>query len=123
MPAIIHPSDIWEHSLTEILNHDTKSESEIIMRAWVKHKKLGDFNSLSTYDLNDFTLSGILCYYQEKADSELSLMMRNTPLKELYNLWRYIQHVMLESQYDYDGDEFDNPLDEQKFSMQTIGNV
>ena len=86
MPAIIHPSDLWEHSLTEILNHDTKSESEIIMRAWVKHKKLEDFNSLSTYDLNDFTPSGILCYYQEKADSELSLMMPNTPERDLQPL-------------------------------------
>ena len=26
MPAIIHLSDIWEHTLTEILNHDPKTE-------------------------------------------------------------------------------------------------
>ena len=67
MPAIIHQSYIWEHTLTEILNHDTKSEVGITMRAWVKHKKLKDFNSRLTYDLNDFTPSGILCYCKEKA--------------------------------------------------------
>ena len=51
------------------------------MRAWVKHNKLEDFNSLLTYDLNDYTPSGILCHYTEKADSEVALMMSNTPLK------------------------------------------
>ena len=53
------------------------------MRAWVKHNQLEDFNSLLTYDLNDLTRSGIFCYYKEKADSEVALMMPNTPLKEL----------------------------------------
>ena len=37
MPAIIHLSDVWKHTLTEILNHDPKSELGIIIRAWVKH--------------------------------------------------------------------------------------
>ena len=61
MPATIDLSDLWEHMLTEILNHDTKYEVGIIMRAWVKHNRLEDFNSVLTYDLNDFTSSGILC--------------------------------------------------------------
>ena len=26
MPTTTHLNDIWEHTLTEILNHDTKSE-------------------------------------------------------------------------------------------------
>ena len=102
MPAIIHLSDIWEHTLAEILNHDTKSEVGIIMRAWLKHNKLEDFNSLLTCGLNDFTPSGILCYYKEKADSEVDLMIPNTPLKELYNLQRYSQHLILKSEYEYD---------------------
>ena len=37
--------------------------------------------------------------------------MPNTPLKELYNLYRDIQHLILESEFDYDDEEFDNPLD------------
>ena len=60
------------------------------MRLWVKHYKLEDFNSLLTYDLNDFTQSGILCYCKVKPDSELAIMMPNTPLKEFHNLTRFI---------------------------------
>ena len=49
-------------------------------------------------------------------------MMPTTCLKELYNLYRYIQHLILESEYDYDDDEFDNPLDEKNWLLQTRGN-
>ena len=48
-------------------------------------------------------------------------MMPTTPLKELYNLYRYIQHLILESEYDYDDDEFDNPLEEENWLLQTRG--
>ena len=47
--------------------------------------------------------------------------MPNTPLKELYNLYRYIQHLILESEFDYDDDEFDDPLDEGNWLLQTRG--
>ena len=59
------------------------------MRAWLKHNKLEDFNSLLTYDLNDFTPSGILCYYKQKADSEVALMMPNTPEGTLHPLEKH----------------------------------
>ena len=32
MPSIIHLSTRWEHTLTEILNHDNKTEVGNIMR-------------------------------------------------------------------------------------------
>ena len=48
-------------------------------------------------------------------------MMPNTPLKELYNLRRYIQYLILECEYDYDDDDFDNPLDEDNWLFQTRG--
>ena len=67
------------------------------------------------YGLNDFTLSGTLCYYKEKVESEKTIMMPTTPLKELYNLYRYVQHLIIESESDYDDDEFDNPLDEENW--------
>ena len=50
MPAIIHLSDLWEHTLNEILNHDAKSEVGIILRAWVKYNKLEEITSLLIYD-------------------------------------------------------------------------
>ena len=49
------------------------------MRAWVKHNKLEDFDSLLTYELNDFTPSGILWHYKDTADTEVAPMMPNTP--------------------------------------------
>ena len=79
MPAIIHLSDCGEHTLAEILYHDTKYEVGSIMRAWVKHNKLEDITSLLIHDLNAFTPSGTLYYYKEKVDSEVALMMPTTP--------------------------------------------
>ena len=91
------------------------------MRSWVKYNKLEDMTSLLIYDLNVFTPTGTLCYYKEKIDSEVAIMMPTTPLKELYILYRYIQHLILESEYDYDDNEFDNPLDKENWLLQTRG--
>ena len=91
------------------------------MRLWVKHNKLDDMTSLLIYDLNDFTPSGTLCFYKEKVESEVAIMMPTTPLKELNNLYRYIQHLILKSEYDDDDDEFDNPLDKENWLLQTRG--
>ena len=121
MPTIIHLSNIWEHTLNEILSHDNKTEVGIIMRSWVKCNKLEDMTSLLIYDLNAFTPSGTLCYYKEKVESEEAIMMPTTPLKELYNLYRYIQHLILKSEYNDDDHEFDNPLDEENWLLQTKG--
>ena len=48
-------------------------------------------------------------------------MMPTTPLKELYNLYRYIQHLILESENNYYDEEFDNPLDKENWLLQTRG--
>ena len=121
MPSIIHLSDKWEHTLGEILNHDNKSELGIIMGSWVNHNKLEDKTSLSINDLNDFTPTGTLCYYKEKVESEEAIIMPTPPLKDLNNLYRHIQHLILKSEYDYHDDEFDNPLDKENWLLQTRG--
>ena len=121
MPSIINLSPIWEHTLTEILNHGNKTEVGIIMRSWVKHNNLEDMSDLLIYDLNDFTLGGTLCHYKETAEATETKLMPNTPLKELYNLYRYIQHLILESKFKYDDEEFENPLDEDNWLLQTRG--
>ena len=118
---MINLSPIWEHTLTDILNHSNKTEMGIIMRSWVKHNNLEDMSVLLIYDLNDFSPGGTLCRYKETADSEETKPMPNTPLKELYNLYRCIQHLILESEFDYDDDEFDDPLDEGNWLLQTRG--
>ena len=90
------------------------------MRSWVKHNNLEDMSDLLIYDLNDFTPGGTLCHYKETAEAEETKLMPNTPLKELYNLYWYIQHLILESEFNYDDDEFD-PLDEGNWLLQTRG--
>ena len=121
MPPILHLSTVWEHTLTKILNHDNKTEVGIIMRAWVKHNKLEDMTDLRIYDLNDFTPTGTLCNYKETDVAEETKLMYHTPLKELYNLYRYIQHLILKSEFDYNDEKFDNPLDKVKWLLQTRG--
>ena len=58
------------------------------MRSWVKHNYLEDMSDLLIYDLNDFTLSGNLCHYKETAEAKETKIMPNTPMKELYNLYK-----------------------------------
>ena len=121
MPSIINVSPIWEHTLTEILNHGNKTEVWIIMRSWVKDNNLEDMNDLVIHDLNDFTPTGNLSQYKVSAEAEETKPMPLTPLKELYNLYRYIQHLILESEFKYDDEEFENPLDEANWLLQTRG--
>ena len=117
MPSIINLSPIWEHTLTEILNHGNKTEVGIIMRSWVKDNNLEDMNDLLIHDQNDFTPTGSLSQYKVSAEAEETKSMPITPLKELYNLYRYIQHLILESKFEYDDEEFDNPLDEANWLL------
>ena len=119
MPSINNLSPLWEHTLRDILNHDNKTEMGIIMRSWVKLYNLEDMSDLLIYDLNDCTPGGTLCHYTETAEAEETKHMPNTPLKELYNLYRYIQHLILESEFNYYDDEFDDPLDEGNWLLQT----
>ena len=70
MPAISHLNPTWEHTLTDILNHDPKTQMGIIMRAWVKDNNMTDFTSMLTYTADKFTPTGFLCYYKEKVDAK-----------------------------------------------------
>ena len=119
MPSIINLSPIWEHTLTEILNHGNETELGAIMRSWVKDNNLEDMNDLLIHDLNDCTPTGSLSQYKVSAEAEETKPMPITRLKELYNLYWYIQHLILESELEYDDEEFDNPLHEANWLLQT----
>ena len=121
MPSIFHLDAIWEHTLTDILNHEYKSDVWIIIRTWVKHHKLDDFSSLFNHSTDKFTPSSPLSYYKEKADSEVLFEMPSTPLQELQNISEHIKHFMDESDYDYDDDDFDDPLSEHNWLSQRRG--
>ena len=70
------------------------------MRAWVKHNNMEKFSSLLSYTTDKFSQTGALCYDKEKADYETLMMMPTTTLQELYNLRRYITHLIDDSEYD-----------------------
>ena len=92
-----------------------------MIRTWVKHHKLENFSSLFNHSPDIFTPSSPLSYYKEKANSEILLEMPSTPLQELQNIRKYIQHLMDESDYDCDDDDFDDPLSEHNWFSQTSG--
>ena len=61
------------------------------------------------YTIDDFTPSGNLCYINENGE-----IFHQTPLQELFNLRWYIQHVIDESE-----GEFENHLSEENWMEQT----
>ena len=89
---------------------------------WVIYNKLEDFNSLLNYTDENLIPHdcGNLSYYKENGDSVVKIMTP-TPLQELINLRWYIQHLIHESGYLCDDDEFNCPLSEDKWMLQTHG--
>ena len=77
MPVITHLSDIWEHPITKILKHDTKSKVGFMVREWVISHKYEDFNSLLNWTVDDLTLSSNLCYSKDNVE-----ILHQTPLQE-----------------------------------------
>ena len=123
MPAISHLNPSWEHTLTDVLNHDPKTQMGIIMRSWVKDNDMTDFTSMLMYTADKFTPTASLCYFKEKVDAETPTMMPTILLQEVYNLRRYITHVMNESYYDPDDPDFGHPLSEHNWLSQTRGKI
>ena len=66
MSAVSHLNLTWEHTLTEKLNHDPKTQMGTIVREWVKDNNMTHFISMLTYTADKFTPTGFLCYYKEK---------------------------------------------------------
>ena len=85
-----------------------------MIKEWVIFNKLEDFNSLLNYTDEDFTQTGNLGYFNENGE-KLHQML----LQEHYNLRWYIQHLIDENKYQYDDDEWTNPLSESNWIYQT----
>ena len=67
MQSIFYLDAIWEHTITEILNHDNKSDVGSMIRTWVKPHKLENVSSLFNHSPDKFTPSSPLPYYKEKS--------------------------------------------------------
>ena len=103
-----HLSDLWEHTIVKVFKHDSKSELGLMFKQWIIFNKLENFNSILNYPIDDFTPSGKLCYMNEHDD-----ILPYTPMKKIFNLRWYIQHLMDENE-----DEAQNPLSEENWMNQ-----
>ena len=98
-----HLCDLGEHNIAKVFNHDSKSKLRLMLKQWIKFNKLEDFNSMLNYTIDDFTPSGNLSYMNQHGD-----ILHHTPLREVFNLRCYIQHLIDESE-----NETENPLSEE----------
>ena len=114
MSQIPHLCDLWEHTMSKVLKHDLKPQVGIMIREWVKFNKFENFISLLNYTtpIDDFTPSGNLCY-----NNEIGEILYQTPMKELFNLRWYIQHLI--DQNEKHDNEDENPHSEQNWMLQT----
>ena len=103
-----HLCHLWEHTIVKVFKHDSKSELGLMFKQWIIFNKLETFNSILNYPIDDFTPSGNLCYMNEHGD-----ILPYTPMKKIFNLRWYIQHLMDENE-----DEAQNPLSEENWIKQ-----
>ena len=77
-------------------------------------QQIGRIQFIVEYTDDDFTPTGNLCYINEngqKPHRELT--------KEFHNLISFIQHLIDKNEYQYDDDEWTNPLSESNWIYQT----
>ena len=104
-----HLCHLWEHTIVKVFKHDPESELGIMFRQWIIFNKLETFNSILNYPIDDFTPSGNLCYMNEHGD-----ILPYTPMKKIFSLRWYIQHLMDENE-----DEAQHPLSEENWMKQS----
>ena len=103
-----HLCDLWEHTIAKGFKHDSKSKLGLMLKQWTIFNKLENFNSILNYTIDDFTPPGILSYMNQHGD-----ILHHTPLRPVFNLRCYIQHLMDQSE-----DETQNPLNEENWMKQ-----
>ena len=62
------------------------------------------------WDVDDVTDHGALSSYMEKADSEETIHMPSTPLKQICHLRKYMQYISSQATGDMELDHEDHPL-------------
>ena len=75
-----HLCDLWEHTIAKGFKHDSKSQLGLILKQWIISNKLGNFNSILNYTIDDFTPSGNLSYMNHHGE-----ILHHTPLREDFN--------------------------------------
>ena len=108
MTESYHLCDLWEHTIVKVFKYDSKSKLGLMLKQWIIFSKLEDFNSILNFPIDDFTPSGNLSYMNRHGE-----VLHHTPLRKVFNLRCYIQHLMHESE-----DETQNPLCYQTWMKQ-----
>ena len=108
MPSTPKLSDIWEYTLTEVLGHDSKSDTGRLLRFWVKHHKLEEFYQLLLLDAEEFTSHGALSSYMKSTNC--SKPMPSTPLRQMYKLRQFIRYIYSQAEKDMELDHKNHPL-------------
>ena len=97
---------VWDHTIIKILNHDIQSKIGNMIKEWVVFNKLED--------VDDFTPTGKFCYINKNSEK-----LHRKLMKEFFNLRWFIQHLVDENEYQYDDNEWTNPLSESNWTYQT----
>ena len=103
-----HLCDLRGHTIAKVFKHDSKSQLGLMLKQWIIFNKLENFNSILNYSIDDFTPSGNLSYMNQHGD-----ILHHTPLREVFNLRCYIQHLIDETE-----DQHENPLSEENWMKQ-----
>ena len=109
----IELSYVWDHTIMKSLNHDIQSKMGNMIKEWVVVNKLENFNSLLKYTDDDFTPTGNLCYINQNGEK-----LHRKLMKQFCNLRWFIQHLIDENEYQYDDNEWTNPLSESNWTYQ-----
>ena len=88
-----HLCDLWEHTIAKVFKHDPKSELGLMLTEWVIFNRLDNFNSILNYTIDDLTPSQNLSSINQHGE-----IFHQTPLKEVFNLRWYIQHLIDKSE-------------------------
>ena len=108
MTHSIHLCDLWEHTIAKVFKYDSKSKLGLMLKQWIEFNELENFNSILNFTIDDFTPSGNLSYMNQHGD-----ILHHTPLREVFNLRCYIQHLIDQSE-----DETQNPLSKENWMKQ-----
>ena len=101
--------DLWEHTIAQVFKHDSKPKLGLMFEQWVTFNKLENFNSILNNTIDDFTPSANLRYLNEHGK-----ILHETPMREMFSLRWYIQHLMDENE-----DEDENLLSHENWMKQT----
>ena len=81
MTDTIHLCHLWEHTISKVFKHDSKSKLGLMFKQWIILNKLENCNSILNYPIDNFTPSGNLCYMNEHSD-----ILTYTPMTKINNL-------------------------------------